>query len=122
MIAEALMKLRPGTEFTVRGAKGQEVIEWHTPGVVPPTREEIDAEVANLEARAVVLRELVALDRLTLSGVRGLREFIIAQAQIIDEHIARGNLPPTAKVSDNVGVQKIAQLEQQAAALRAKLG
>lgn len=71
--------------------------------------------------RERILAQLEGVDQLTLKGIRGLREFILAQAQIIEAHIQLGNLPPEASIINNVGIQKVQQLEQLAAQLREQL-
>ena len=50
--AEAVMSLRPNTEWTMNGDDVEGII-WHTPGVTPLTKAEVDAEVARLEQAAV---------------------------------------------------------------------
>lgn len=50
--AQAIMSLRPGTEWSMNGDDVEGII-WHTPGVEPLTRAEVDAEVTRLEAAAV---------------------------------------------------------------------
>lgn len=49
--ADAVMSLRPNTEWTMNGDDVEGII-WHTPNVAPLTRAEVDAEVARLEAAA----------------------------------------------------------------------
>jgi len=48
---QAVMSLRPGAEWTMNGDDVEGII-WHTPGVAPLTKAEVDAEVARLEAEA----------------------------------------------------------------------
>ena len=48
----ALCSLRPGVGFALRG-EDIAGIEWHTDGVEPVTREQVDAEKARLTAEAV---------------------------------------------------------------------
>ena len=50
--AEAVMSLRPNTEWTMT-AEDVENIIWHTEGVEPLTQAEVDAEVARLEQAAI---------------------------------------------------------------------
>lgn len=50
--AQAVMSLRPGVEWSMNGDDVENII-WHTEGVEPLTRAEVDAEVARLEAAAV---------------------------------------------------------------------
>jgi hypothetical protein len=50
--AEAVISLRPGAIFVMRG-DDVENITWHTEGVEPLTQAEVDAEVARLEQQAV---------------------------------------------------------------------
>ena len=49
--AQAVMSLRPGAEWTMNGDDVEGII-WHTPGVAPLTKAEVDAEVARLEHAA----------------------------------------------------------------------
>ena len=46
--AQAVMSLRPGTEWTMNGDDVEGII-WHTEGVEPLTSAEVQAEVARLE-------------------------------------------------------------------------
>lgn len=62
--------------------------------------------------------QLELIDRVTLTGVRGLREFILVQAQVTDALVAQGLLPGAKPISDNQGIQKIRALEQAAGELR----
>ena len=50
--AQAIMSLRPGTEWSMNGDDVENII-WHTEGVEPLTRAEVDAEITRLEAAAV---------------------------------------------------------------------
>jgi hypothetical protein len=50
--AEAVISLRPGAIFVMRG-DDVENITWHTEGVEPLTQAEVDAEVARLEQEAI---------------------------------------------------------------------
>jgi len=50
--AEAVASLRPGIEWTMNGDDVEGII-WHTEGVAPLTKAEVDAEVARLEQAAV---------------------------------------------------------------------
>ena len=50
--AHAIVSLRPGVEWSMNGDDVQN-ITWHTPGVTPLTKAEVDAEVARLEQAAV---------------------------------------------------------------------
>jgi len=50
--ADALVSLRPNAEWSM-DADDVEKIVWHTDGVEPPTRAEVEAEVARLEQAAV---------------------------------------------------------------------
>ena len=49
--ATAVMSLRPGAEWSMNG-DDVEGITWHTPGVEPLTKAEVDAEIVRLEAEA----------------------------------------------------------------------
>lgn len=49
---QAVVSLRPGVEWTMNGDDVEGII-WHTPGVTPLTKAEVDAEVARLEQAAV---------------------------------------------------------------------
>lgn len=86
-----------------------------------PTQQEVDAASDQPHPNIAIKKQLEAIDATTMKGVRGLREFILAQAAIIDALIAGNSLPPEAQISSNIGVQKVLQLEQAAAALRAQL-
>ena len=48
-IQEAVMSLRPNTEWSMNGDDVENII-WHTPNVIPLTQAEVDAEVARLES------------------------------------------------------------------------
>jgi len=61
-IAQALMSLRPGAEWSMNG-DDVEGITWHTPGVQPLTKAEVDAEVARLGQAAVDKAEADAAAR-----------------------------------------------------------
>ena len=50
--AQAINSLRPGVEWSMNGDDVEGII-WHTPGVAPLTKSEVDAEVARLEQEAV---------------------------------------------------------------------
>lgn len=51
-ISHAITRLRPNTEWSMNGEDVEGII-WHTPGVTPLTKAEVDAEVARLEQAAV---------------------------------------------------------------------
>ena len=51
-ISQAVMSLRPGAEWSMNGDDVEGII-WHTEGVEPLTRAEVDAEITRLEAAAV---------------------------------------------------------------------
>ncbi len=44
----AVMSLRPGVELVMTGEDVENII-YHTPGVIPITRAEVDAEIIKLE-------------------------------------------------------------------------
>ncbi len=44
----AVMSLRPGVELVMTGEDVESII-YHTPGVIPITRAEVDAEIIKLE-------------------------------------------------------------------------
>jgi len=44
--ADALLTLRPGKQFAVRNGE----VEWISPDVIPPTEQEIELEIARLQA------------------------------------------------------------------------
>lgn len=46
---QAVISLRPGVEWTMSGDDVENII-WHTEGVEPLTRAEVDAEIVRLEA------------------------------------------------------------------------
>lgn len=50
--AQAVMSLRRGVEWSMNGDDVENII-WHTEGVEPLTRAEVDAEITRLEAAAV---------------------------------------------------------------------
>ena len=52
-VQKAVVSLRPGVEWTMNGDDVEGII-WHTEGAQPLTRAEVDAEVARLEAAAVL--------------------------------------------------------------------
>jgi len=47
--AQAVMSLRPNTEWSMNGDDVEGII-WHTENVTPLTKAEVDAEVARLES------------------------------------------------------------------------
>jgi len=49
MISQALLNLAPGAEWVCDGTK---ITQWLSPEVTQPTQEEIDAEVARLQAES----------------------------------------------------------------------
>jgi hypothetical protein len=49
--AQAVMSLRPNTEWTMNGDDVENII-WHTEGVEPLTAAAVEAEVARLEQEA----------------------------------------------------------------------
>jgi hypothetical protein len=49
--AQAIMSLRPNTEWTMNGDDVEGII-WHTPNVQPLTEKEVAAEVKRLEKAA----------------------------------------------------------------------
>jgi hypothetical protein len=51
-IQQAVMSLRPNTEWTMNGDDVEGII-WHTEGVEPLTTAEVQAEVARLEQAAL---------------------------------------------------------------------
>lgn len=51
-VLQAVISLRPDTEF-VLWDDDVENIKWHTEGVEPLTKAEVDAEVARLEQKAI---------------------------------------------------------------------
>ena len=50
-IQQAIMSLRPGIEWSMSGDDVENII-WHTEGVQPLTKQEVEAEVACLEQAA----------------------------------------------------------------------
>lgn len=46
--AQAVVSLRPGVEWTMNGDDVEGII-WHTPGVTPLTKAEVEAEMSRLE-------------------------------------------------------------------------
>lgn len=48
---DAVMSLRPGVQWTMNGDDIEGII-WHTEGVQPLTKAEVDAEIARLEQAA----------------------------------------------------------------------
>ena len=50
-IGQAVMSLRPNTEWTMNGDDVEGII-WHTEGVEPLTTAEVQAEIARLEQAA----------------------------------------------------------------------
>lgn len=84
-----------------------------------PTVVQIE-EVLGLRGNAPILSKLEDIDVQTMKGVRGLREFILAQAQLTDYLIAHA-VVPGSPISGNVGIKNIRDLEAAAVALRAQL-
>lgn len=97
----------------LRNADRQEFEAWRANGNEP-------LPVPAAHPNAAILEQLARIDRLA-GGGRGLREFIIVQAQVTDALIAQGLLPGAAPISDNAGIVKLRELEQQAVLLRAQL-
>jgi hypothetical protein len=56
-ITQAIMSLRPGAEWTMKGEDVEGII-WHTQGMEPLTIAEVEAEIARLEQ--VALNEYAA--------------------------------------------------------------
>ena len=56
------MSLRPGTEWSMSGDDVEGII-WHTEGVNPLTKAEVDAEIARLEQAAIDKAEADAAAR-----------------------------------------------------------
>ncbi len=50
-IEQAIISLRPGTEWTMNGDDVENII-WHTSNVEPLTTEEVQAEIQRLEQEA----------------------------------------------------------------------
>ena len=50
--AQAVMSLRPNVEWSMNGDDVEGII-WHTEGVEPLTRAEVDAEITRLQEAAV---------------------------------------------------------------------
>ena len=51
-VQQAIHSLRPGAEWSMNGDDVEGII-WHTEGVEPLTRAEVDAEITRLQAAAV---------------------------------------------------------------------
>jgi hypothetical protein len=90
-----------------------------------PTQTEIDTILGTgvTGQRIAIKAQLADIDRQTIAAARGLREFILAQAQVTDYTAEGGPLPISnfQKFADNQGIQRIAAAEAQAALLRAQL-
>ena len=125
---------RPG-KFILEQMTPEEIaavpIDWPLRAVdgkfVPVTEHEIDEMATRAATHAAeapikeIDRQLAEIDRLTMVGVRGLREFILVQAQLTDHLILDGTTPvPGAPISPNTGIQKLLQLETRAVILRAQ--
>jgi hypothetical protein len=50
-ISQAVMSLRPDTEWSMNGDDVENII-WHTPNVTPLTKAEVEAEITRLERAA----------------------------------------------------------------------
>lgn len=83
-----------------------------------PTLVEVE-KVLGRDPVVAIDAQLAALDATTLKGIRGLREFILVQAQVTDALIENGFLEGSP-ISDNEGIKKIRQVEEAAVALRAQ--
>ena len=70
---DAVQSLRPGAEFVMYD-DDVTTIEWHTEGVEPITKAEVDAEVARLEAEAAQKAALRAEGLRKMAQVSGLNE------------------------------------------------
>ena len=77
--AQAVMSLRPGVEWTMNGDDVEGII-WHTPGVAPLTRVEVDAEVARLEQAAVA--EAAAKEAAKASAVAKLAALGLDESEV----------------------------------------
>ena len=74
--AQAVMSLRPNTEWSMNGDDVENII-WHTEGVEPLTSAEVQAEVKRLEkaaAQAVADREAAKASALAKLQALGLTE------------------------------------------------
>lgn len=69
----AIRSLRPNAEFSMI-EDDVENIDWHTPGVEPLTRAEVDAEIARLEQAAVAEAAAKAAARAALLERLGITE------------------------------------------------
>lgn len=69
----AIHSLRPDTEWSMNGDDVEGII-WHTPGVEPLTRAEVDAEIARLEQAAVDEAAAKAAARAALLERLGITE------------------------------------------------
>lgn len=49
MIAEALVQLAPNAEWTINGDSYEDIV-WHTSGISKPSKSEVTAKIAELEA------------------------------------------------------------------------
>lgn len=75
-ISQAVMSLRPNTEWSMNGDDVEGII-WHTEGVQPLTRAEVDVEVARLESAVVAeqqRKEAARASAITKLAVFGLDE------------------------------------------------
>jgi hypothetical protein len=69
-VQQAVMSLRPGTEWTMNGDDVEGII-WHTEGVQPLTAKEVAAEVKRLEKAAA--DEAAAKEAARASGLAKLQ-------------------------------------------------
>ena len=79
-VQQAVMSLRPGAEWTMSGDDVENII-WHTEGVAPLTKAEVDAEVARLEQAAVdeaAAREAARASAVAKLAALGLDEVEVA--------------------------------------------
>lgn len=76
---QAVVSLRPGAEWTMNGDDVENII-WHTPGVTPLTKAEVDAEVARLEQAAVA--EAAAKEAARASAVAKLAALGLDESEV----------------------------------------
>ena len=72
-IAQAVVSLRPSTEFVMYDDNVEEII-WHSPDVEPLTQAEVTTEIARLEAAAVAAAAERAAARAALLERLGISE------------------------------------------------
>lgn len=78
-VHDAILSLRPGAAWVLYDENVENIV-WHTEGVAPLTRAEVDAEVARLEQAAVA--EAAAKEAARASAVAKLAALGLDESEV----------------------------------------